>query len=80
VTSTLTEVLNPARKCVAGMTDPSRALVTFGSDGAAHKIDLTGPAASDPTAVKCLKAAFSRAHVPPFSSASYAAGVTIRPQ
>jgi hypothetical protein len=80
VTSTLTEVLGKARRCVEGMSDASRALVTFGSDGAAHKIDVTGPAASDPKAMTCLKAAFSRAHVPPFSSANYSAGVTIRPQ
>jgi 2-oxoglutarate dehydrogenase E2 component (dihydrolipoamide succinyltransferase) len=80
VTSTLTEVLGKARKCVEGMSDASRALVTFGSDGAAHKIDVTGPAANDPKAMQCLKAAFSRAHVPPFSSANYSAGVTIRPQ
>jgi hypothetical protein len=80
VTGTLTEVLNPARKCVVGMSDASRALVTFGSDGAAHKIDVTGPAASDPGVLKCLKTAFSKAHVPPFSSPTYSAGVTIRPQ
>jgi hypothetical protein len=80
VTGTLTEVLGKARKCVEGMSDASRALVTFGSDGNAHKIDVTGPAATDPKALQCLKGAFAKAHVPPFSSPTYSAGVTIRPQ
>ena len=80
VTSALTEVLTQARKCVAGMTNPSRALITFGPDGAVHKVDVTGPAGSDGKATQCLRTAFNRAHVPPFSSSSYAAGVTVRPQ
>jgi hypothetical protein len=80
VTSALTEVLPAARRCVASMTDASRALVTFGSDGAVHKVDVTGPAGSDARAGQCLRAAFGHAHVPPFSQSSYAAGVTVRPQ
>jgi hypothetical protein len=80
VTATLNEVLIKARRCVEGMNDASRALVTFGPDGAAHKINVTGPAANDPKALQCLRTAFGRAQVPPFSSASYSAGVTIRPQ
>ena len=80
VTGTLNEVLGKARKCVDGMTDASRALITFGSDGAVRKVDVTGPAASDARAAQCLRGAFSRAHVPPFSSSTYAAGVTVRPE
>jgi hypothetical protein len=79
VTSALTEVLPAAKKCVAAMTDPSRALVTFGSEGKVQKVDVTGPAGSDPKATQCLRSAFGRAHVPAFSQASYAAGVTVRP-
>ena len=80
VTSALTVVLPAARKCVAAMSDASRALVTFGSDGGVHKVDISGPAGSDPKATSCLRAAFGKAHVPPFSASSYAAGVTVRPQ
>jgi hypothetical protein len=80
VTGTLNEVLGKARHCVEGMGDASRALVTFGSDGAVRKVDISGPAASDGKASQCLRGALSRAHVPPFSSASYAAGVTVRPE
>jgi hypothetical protein len=80
VTGTLNEVLGKARHCVDGMGDASRALVTFGSDGAVRKVDITGPAASDGKAAQCLRGALGRAHVPPFASASYAAGVTVRPE
>jgi hypothetical protein len=80
VTSALTEVLPGARKCVASMTDPSRALVTFGSDGSVRKVDVSGPAGSDSKASQCLRSAFGHAHVPPFSQGAYAAGVTVRPQ
>ncbi len=61
------------------MSDPSRALVTFGSDGNVHKVDVSGPAGSDAKASQCLRSAFNHAHVPPFSASTYAAGVTVRP-
>jgi hypothetical protein len=79
VTSALTEALPSAKSCVASMSDASRALVTFGSDGNVHKVDVSGPAASDAKASRCLKTAFGRAHVPPFSASTYSAGVTVRP-
>ena len=63
----------------ATMTDPSRALITFGGDGAVHKVDVSGPAGSNPKASQCMRSAFSRAHVPPFSQSTYAAGETVRP-
>ena len=78
VTSTLTEVLPKVRKCVSG-TDPSRASISFGSDGKVHSVNVSGPAASDGAAVGCMKSAFAKAHVPPFSQSSYTAAVTVRP-
>ena len=78
VTSTLTEVLPKVRKCVSG-TDPSRATITFGQEGAVQSVSVSGPAASDPKTVGCMKSAFGKAHVPPFSQASYSAAVTVRP-
>ena len=78
--SALTEVLPNARRCVAAMSDASRALVTFGSEGSVRKVDVSGPAASDAKASQCLRSAFGRAHVPAFSASTYAAGVTVRPQ
>jgi hypothetical protein len=69
-----------AKKCVAQMSDASRALVTFGPDGNVKKVDISGPASSDPKAGACIRTAFGRAHVPPFSASTYSAGVTVRPQ
>jgi hypothetical protein len=80
VTSALTTALGSARGCLASGDDPSRALVTFGSDGAVHKVDVTGPAASDSAATSCLRGAFGKAHVPAFSQSTYAAAVTVRPR
>ena len=62
------------------MTEPSRALVTFGGDGAVLKIEVTGPAAANAKASQCVRGAFGRAHVPAFSQSTYSAGVTIRPE
>ena len=78
VTSTLTEVLPKVRRCVTG-TDPSRATITFGQEGAVQSVNVSGPAASDPKTVQCMKSAFTKAHVPPFSQATYSAAVTVRP-
>ncbi len=61
------------------MSDPSRALVTFGSGGNVQRVDVSGPAAADAKATGCIKAAFGRAHVPAFSQSTYAAGATVRP-
>jgi hypothetical protein len=80
VTAALSAVLPNARKCVGQMSDASRALITFGPDGNVHKVDVSGPAASDSKAASCLRSAFGRAHVPPFSASTYAAGVTVRPE
>jgi hypothetical protein len=79
VTTTLTEVLSKVRACVTG-TEPSHATVTFGSEGNVQGVSVTGPAGSDPAQVKCMKTAFGRAHVPPFSDPSYSAGITVRPR
>ena len=79
VTSTLSEVL-PRCALSDRLRISSRASVTFGSEGNVQSVNVTGPAASDPGAVKCMKAAFAKARVPPFSDPSYSAGVTVRPR
>jgi hypothetical protein len=80
VTSALTQVLPAARACLVAGTDASRATVSFGSEGAVQKVDVIGPAAGDAKAASCLRAAFGRAHVPPFSQSSYSAAVNVRPR
>jgi hypothetical protein len=79
VTSALTAALGAARGCLSSDDGPSRALVTFASEGSVRRVDVSGPAASNGKASSCLRSAFARAHVPPFSASSYSAGVTVRP-
>jgi hypothetical protein len=76
--SALTQALPAARACVAGATEPSRASITFSPDGSVQKVDVSGPAASDPKAAQCLRKAFGRTHVPPFASGTYSASATVR--
>jgi len=80
VTSALTQALPAARACVGTAGDPSRASITFSSDGSVQSVNVTGPAAGDPKAAQCLRKAFSGARLPPFSQGTYTAGVTVRPR
>jgi hypothetical protein len=80
VTGALTPPLSAGRACVAATGDPSRVTITFGSEGSVQNVTATGPAASDPRAMQCLRQAFGGAHVPPFAQSTYAASVTLRPR
>jgi hypothetical protein len=80
VTGALTPALSAARACIAATTEPSRAKITFGSDGSVQSVTATSPAGDDRTALDCLRRAFGGAHVPAFSQSSYSASVTLRPR
>lgn len=71
-------VMGQARSCVAGMDEPSRAQVTFVSNGSVSAVSVSGPAAGKPAA-GCISAALKRAKVTPFQKPSFSVGVTIRP-
>jgi hypothetical protein len=70
--------LGGARACVAGHDAPSRATVTFGSNGRVQSVGVSGPAAGTP-AESCIRAALSKARVQPFARPSFSVGVTVRP-
>ena len=67
-----------AKACVKGQEAPSRASVTFGSDGKVQTISISGPAVGTP-AEECIKQALQKGNVGPFSRPSYNIGITIRP-
>jgi hypothetical protein len=67
-----------AKACVKGQETPSRASVTFGSDGKVQTITVSGGAVGTP-AEDCIKQALQKGSVPPFSKPSYNVGITIRP-
>ncbi|MCU0691419.1 MAG: hypothetical protein MUF54_08460 [Polyangiaceae bacterium] len=71
-------VMGDAKACVAGMSEPSRASVTFGSNGRVSGVAVSGPAAST-AAAGCIKSALGRARVGPFKQPSVNVSVTIRP-
>jgi hypothetical protein len=78
VTGALGAVLPGARSCLPPGGAISRATVTFGSSGAVQSVVISGSASGRPEEV-CIKAALSKARVPPFAQASYPTSVTIRP-
>jgi hypothetical protein len=53
--------------------------VTFASSGAVQRVEVSGTAASDAGMSRCLKGAFGKAKVPPFSDPTYNIGATVRP-
>jgi hypothetical protein len=67
-----------AKACVKGQEAPSRASVTFGSDGRVQTISVSGPAVGTP-AEECIKQALQKGNVGPFSRPSYNVSITIRP-
>lgn len=71
-------VMGGARACVAGHDAPSRATVTFGSDGRVTSVGVSGPAAGTP-AESCIRAALSKARVQPFARPSFGVSATVRP-
>jgi hypothetical protein len=78
VTGALGSVLTEARGCLNDGDGISRAHVVFASDGSVQSVGLSGFAAGKPVEA-CIKAALTKAHVPPFAEASYGATVTVRP-
>jgi hypothetical protein len=78
VQTAIGSVLAYARVCVAGEPSPSRARVSFGSDGHVQAVTVSGPAAGTP-AEPCIKNALQKARVAPFNRPSYSADTTIRP-
>jgi hypothetical protein len=71
-------VRDAARACVAGQTEPSRATITFASNGSVSSVSVGGGAAGTPAA-GCIQAALKRARVAPFKKSSFTVGVTVRP-
>ena len=67
-----------AKACVKGQEGPSRANITFGSDGKVQSVAVSGPAVGTP-AEECIKQALQKASVGPFSRPSYSQSVIIRP-
>jgi hypothetical protein len=71
-------VMSEARACL-GLDDPiSYASITFASAGTVSSVSISGFAAGKP-AEGCIKAALSKAKVPPFAQPSYTQKVTVRP-
>jgi hypothetical protein len=71
--------MGAARACVAGSLGPSRATLSFGSDGRVQAVSVFGPALGT-EAEGCIQTALGRARVQPFTRTSYAVKLSIRPQ
>jgi len=70
--------LGQAKLCVAGHTEPSVAVITFGSNGTVSSVAVSGPAAGTP-AGSCIEAAFRNARVVPFAKPSFTVSYPVRP-
>jgi hypothetical protein len=73
VSTALGSVRGSAQACLAGQTDPVKAVVTFASDGHVLRVSASGPSAA------CIQAALSKARIAPFAKESFTATTTIRP-
>jgi hypothetical protein len=73
VTSALLAVLPDARACMSDGDEPTRAVVVFEPSGTVGSVQASGASAP------CIQKALARAHVAPFSQASYRATVPVRP-
>jgi hypothetical protein len=73
ISTALNGVRANAQACLAGQTEPVRAVVTFAADG--HVLSVSAPGAAGP----CLQAALSKARIAPFAKESFSAPTTIRP-
>ncbi len=70
--------LGPARACLAGTYQPSKASVVFGSDGRVRSVQVSGPAQGTP-AEPCIIKAMSSARLQPFADESFTIRTTVRP-
>jgi hypothetical protein len=66
-----------ARACLDVDAPVSRASITFNSDGSVGAVAISGWAAGKP-AEACIRAALSKARVPPFAQPTYTVPATIR--
>jgi hypothetical protein len=66
-----------ARACLDVDAPVSRASITFNSDGTVGAVAISGWAAGKP-AEACIRAALTKARVPPFAQPTYTVPATIR--
>ena len=74
----LGSVKGAAKACVAGLDGPSRATITFSSNGSVSSVSVSGAAAGT-GAAGCIQSALRSARVGPFKRSSFTVGLTIRP-
>jgi hypothetical protein len=70
--------MSSARACFNADDPPSRANVTFQSDGSVKSIHVTGFAAGKPQE-QCVKGMLGKARLSPFSDPTYSVPVPINP-
>lgn len=78
VQAVLLSLMKSAKACFNPDDPPSRALITFQSDGTVKSIGVTGFAAGKPQEA-CVKGMLQKAHVDPFADATYSVPMTITP-
>jgi hypothetical protein len=78
VRSALASQLGAAKACVEDHDAPSRATLTFGSDGSVRSVSISGPAAGTP-AEDCIRSALQKTTLSPFSRPTFVVGLPIRP-
>jgi hypothetical protein len=75
----LASQIGTAKSCVRDQAAPSRVSLTFGSDGKVKSVGVTGPAGGTP-AEECIRGAFQRSTVAPFSRPTFNVGFSLRPE
>jgi hypothetical protein len=75
VSSALRAVVPAASECLAGTGVTREGTLVFGSDGTVSGVRLTGSHPAD----DCVRAALTKAQVPPFRDASFSTRVAVRP-
>ncbi len=78
VQAALVALLKSARACFGPGDPPSRAQVTFQSDGSVKSVGVTGFGAGKPQEA-CVRGMFMKARVDPFSDPTYSIPITIQP-
>ncbi|HYP89629.1 MAG TPA: hypothetical protein VEQ59_15785 [Polyangiaceae bacterium] len=73
VSTALGAVRSNAQACLAGQSEPVKAVVIFSSDGRVSSVSAAGPSGA------CIQAALSKAHLGPFAKDHFSATTTIRP-
>ena len=78
IQSALASVRDAARACVVYLDHPSRATITFASNGTVSSVTVSG-AASGKSAEVCIKNALKKARVGPFKKPYFNVTMTVRP-